>query len=430
MRRSIAFTIALLALPRAAYAQTQQPSLTLAAAVARSQSDSFMVRLSEADENAAAARALGARALLLPTIGVSGTTVRGGISQLGMPAAQQTYALGSASVPLFVPSTIASATAASRGARASSFDVMAARSDAAYVTTQAYERSLLAEAIVSSRLSTVSYQQRRATDVDLRVSAGAAPRYQRAQAQAALAEASQMLEDARADRDKAVADLEVLLDLPISRSMQLADSLSPVIFALDEATCQRKAMLQRPEILSAEQQVQSADVKLAAARDAYLPNVVGAAQAYSGHSKPDLGARAYSVGVTATLPLIDGGTRTAAFAEAKADVARARILLDQAKRSAQRDVANAGREYEAAHHGLDLANVEATAASEELRIAILRERNGKGIALETLAAIADDAAARENVLKATARFNVAIAGLYHAAGDVYVPISQQRMKRN
>lgn len=415
MRRALTAVLVTIALPLAASAQTQ--SLTLKDAIARAQSASFGVRLSQADASAAAARSLGARAQLLPQIGASGTTMRGGISQLGMPVAQQTYLLGTASVPLFEPSGIASSAAASRDARASAFDIMAARNDAAYMTTQAYERALLAEAIVASRTFTMTYQQRRAADVDLRVNAGAAPRYQRAQAQAALAEASHMLEDARAERDEAVADLETVLDLPISPSLQLADALAPSMLMFDVAEFQRRAMVQRPEILSAEEQLRAATARLAAARDHYLPEIAGTAQSYAGRSMPDLGSRGYSIGVTATLPIIDGGTRTAAYAEAKANVDRMQVLLDQARRSTERDIANADREYEAAHHGLELAKVEASAAAEELRVATLRERNGKGIALETLSAIADDATARENQMRAIARLNDAVAGLYHASAS-------------
>ena len=424
MRRHLCALTAILAVSAPAIAQSPS-SLTLAAAVARAQSASFMVRLSQSDANAAAARALGARAQLLPQIGVTGTSLRGGIAQLGMPTAQQAYLLASASVPLLEPSTLAAATSASRSARASDFDLAAARSDAAFVSMQAYERALLADAVVTSRIATITYQQRRAANVDIRVNAGAAPRYQRAQAQAALAEASHMLEDARADRDEAIADLEVLLDLPISPSLQLADSLAPIMVVVDAQDFQRRAVLQRPEILSAQQQVRAAGARLASARDLYLPAVAATAQSYAGRSIPDLGARGYSVGVTASLPIVDGGTRTASFAEAKADLERAQTLLEQATRSAQRDVANADREYEAAHHGLELAQVEAAAAAEELRIAMLRERSGKGIALETLAAISDDASARESVLRATARLNDAVAGIYHAAGDTYVKTTTQ-----
>ncbi len=416
MRRSIVVALTLLALPLTAGAQTPPP-LTLAAAVLRAQSAAFDVRLSEADESAAAARVLASRAQLLPQIGISGTVMRGGISQLGMPVAQQTYLSADAAVPLIAPADWAVARAASREARASGFDTLSARNDATYLATQAYERALLAEGIVASRRSTVAYQQRRVADVNARVKAGAIPSYENAQAQAALAGALRMLEDAKAERDEAVADLEVVLDMPISVALQLADPLIPMTAEGTLTSFQHRAALQRPEVLAAQQRVLAARARLSAARARYFPTVAGAAQTYAGRSNPDLGARGYQVGIVATLPLADGGARAGASIEAKADVERADIGLEKAQRSVERDVANAYREYEAASRDLDLVRAQASATAEELRIAILRERSGKGIALETLAAMSDDASAREDVLRAIARLNDAVAALHHASGN-------------
>ncbi|HVA29548.1 MAG TPA: TolC family protein [Candidatus Baltobacteraceae bacterium] len=416
MRRSLVTVLLLLALPLAAEAQAPPP-LSLAAAIARAQAASFDVRLSEADANGAAARVLAARAQLLPQIGAAGTVMRGGISQLGMPVAQQTYLSANATVPLFAPADWETARAASLSAHASSLDLASARNDAAYIVTQAYERALLTRAIVASRTATVEYQRRRAADVDERIKAGATPRYERAQAQAVLAGALQMLEDANADADEALADLEFLLDLPMSAGLNLSDPLDPMTAAGTVAVFQGRAALQRPEVLSAQEQVLAAQARLTAARDRYLPIIAGAAQMYAGRSSPDLGPRGYQIGITATLPLVDGGVRAAASMDAKADVDRARIALEKAQRSVERDVANAYREYQAAQRDLELARRQAAASAQELRITILRERSGKGIALETLAAIDQDASARESVLRATARLNDAVAGLYHASGS-------------
>ncbi|MHB8441104.1 MAG: TolC family protein [Candidatus Tyrphobacter sp.] len=415
LRHTIA-TLLLLATPLGAEAQTPA-SLTLAAAVARAQSGSFEVRLSQADVSTAAARVLAARAQLLPQIGISGTVMNGGIAQLGMPVAQQTYLWANASVPLFDPSDAASARAVRDGASASAFDALRARNDAGYLAAEAYERALLARAVVASRIVTVNYQRRRASDITVRILAGSVPRYEGSQAKAALAGAMQTLEDAKADRDEAIDDLEVILDMPITSSLTLANALEPLPLAGTLADFQRRALARRPSILAAQQRLLAAGAQLTAAHDRYLPNIAGAAQSYAGRSNPDLGARGYQLGITATLPIFDSGTRKAASLQAQADVERARISLEQVQRSAERDVANAWYEYAAARRNLDLAQTQANATGVELRITMLRERTGKGIALETLAALNDDATARENVLRAMTRLNDAVIGLHRAAGD-------------
>jgi len=415
LRHAIAVLL-LLATSLPAAAQTPV-RLTLAAAIARAQSGSFEVRLSQADASAAAARVLAARAQLLPQIGISGTVMNGGVAQLGMPVAQQTYLLANASVPLFDPSDAASAKAARAGASASSFDTLRARNDAGYLAAEAYERALLARAVVASRIVTVNYQQRRASDITVRIRVGSVPRYEGSQAQAALAGAMQTLEDAKADRDEATDDLEVILDMPIAASLTLSNALEPLPLGGTLADFLRRAAAKRPSILAAQQRLLATDAQLTSARDRYLPNVVGAAQSYAGRSNPDLGARGYQLGITATLPIFDSGARKAASLQAQADVERARIALEQVRRSAERDVANAWYEYAAARRNLDLAHAQANATGVELRISMLRERAGKGIALETLAALNDDATARENVLRAMARLNDAVISLHRAAGD-------------
>ena len=392
-------------------------ALTLTQAIQRAQTAGFDVRLAQADADAAAARAAESRANVLPQIGVSGTTSNGGITQLGMPYAQQTYLLATASLPIFVPSAFNTSAAASRTAQAASYSTAGQRNDAMLLATQAYERALLAGAVVESRTVTVSYQQRYVDDVAMRVRTGDSPRYQLFESQAALAQARQGLEDAVAGHDAAISDLEVILDLAVTPELRLADSLTPLRLDGDIATYEKRALLQRPEILAAQKEVNAAQARGAAARAQYLPTIVASAQTYNGRSNPPLGPTGYQVGITATLPVVDSGSRPAAIHEADAAVRHAQTALEQAQLSTQRDVANAWREYQAVQRNLETARVQVTAAAEELRVASLRDRSGKGTTLEMLSALSDDAIARENALRAVARINDAIAAVHHAAGD-------------
>ncbi len=392
-------------------------TLSLAQSITRARTAGFDSRIARADAQAVAAQAAAARATLFPQLGVSGTTMSGGIAQLGMPVARQTYLLASASVPLFVPSTAASAWAAARTADAAQFTAAAQQNDAALSAAQQYERTLLAQAIVSARDVTVGYQRRNVRDLQDRYRVGKAARYQLAQSQAALASAAQAAEDAAADRDEAFVNLKAMLDIDLTSALTLSDRLSLFPLAGHSATYERNALLQRPEVLAAQAQIASAQGQLASARAQYLPSATGSVQTYNGRSNPALGASGYQVGVTISLPLADGGGRPAAVHVAEAAIAKAQAALDEARLYAQRDVVNAWREYEAAKRNLETAHVQEANAAEALRIARLRERAGKGIPLETLSALSDDAAARENELHAVARLNAAVFGVHHAAGD-------------
>jgi outer membrane protein TolC len=414
MFRRVAIAALAMLLPHVALAATTPAPLTLAGAIARVQTSGFDVRLAQTDVDASIARVTQARAQLLPQVGVSGLSTNGGIAQFGMPIAQQTYLSFTGSVPIFEPAQAATTRSAALAAQATTFDLARSRNDAVLLVTQAYERALLADAMVATQRVSVRYQQQRTAYVDLRVRAGAAPRYEHSQAESALVKVQQSLEDAIADRDQSIADLEAILDLPIDSTLQLGDSLAPLpgITSLDDLLA--RALKNRPELASAKANVDAAGARLSAARAQYLPVLSANAQTYSGHSLPNLGASGYQVGVTASLPLLDGGARTGQIRDARAQMRRATILLEQARRSVERDVANAWSEYQVAQRDLALVRIQAAAAADELRITTLRERSGKGIALETLAALSDDAGAREDLLRATARYNDAVAAMHHA----------------
>jgi outer membrane protein TolC len=395
-------------------------SLTLTQAITRAEHSGFPVRLATAGAQSALAQASASRAAFLPQATVSGTVSDGGITQLGMPKAQQNYVSINASWPLFDPVARQTATAVALDARTATFTQAQSMSDAMLAAVQSYEGALLEQAVYESRQTTVEYEQRHLRDVTAMVKAGAAPRYVLPESQAALAQAEQSAEDAAAQRDEAMNDLKFTLALELTGQLALADTLQPLRVDTSLETAQQQATASRPDVLAAEQQVAAAQTRFTAAQAAYTPLVTALAQTYTGASTPALGTNSYQVGVTASLPVLDGGSRSAGLHIAEADLARAQALLEQSRLSAQRDVANAWRELQAAVRNIESARIEQGAAVRTLTVASLRERSGKGLTLETLDALAQDALARESLLRAIARFNVAVATVHRAAGDTAI----------
>lgn len=400
--------------------QIHNGPLTLDQAVARARDAGFDVRLSQAYAESARAQAASVRALVLPQIGISGTVLKADLPQLGMPAARQTYFSANASLPILSLSQWLSASAARTAGLGSEISVSEARNDAAYAVIQIYHRAQLADALVSARSVSVQAQQRHLHLTQLRVKAGKSPRYLLARDRAALAGAQQDLEDASSQRDQALNDLKAALDYTIDSQIRLADPLTLAPFNLDQAAALKRSVELRPAILAARRQLDAARVRVSAARAAYIPTVTATAQTYNGSSSPALGAKGYQVGVTANLPIIDGGTRSAGIAQALADVHRTQTQYDEIRLFAQRDVVNAFRELQAASRNLQTAQAAVADSQEQLRIAQLREASGKGINLEVLDALAVDASARENVLSAIARYDNAVAGVQHATGDLSI----------
>ncbi len=395
-------------------------ALTLDQAVTRAREAGFDVRLSQAAAEAARAQARASRAQVFPQIGLSGTTLKADLPQLGMPVARQTYVSVNASVPIIGANQWLSASAARIAGEGAEISVSEARNDAAYAVIQIYHRAQLADALAGARTIGVQAQQRHLRLTQLRVNVGKTPRYLLSRDRAALAGAQQELEDAFSQRDQALNDLKAALDYTIDSNVRLADSLTVAPFELTQGAALKRSLELRPAIIAARRQLEAAHVRVSAARANYVPTVTGSVQTYNGSSSPALGATGYQVGVAANLPIVDGGTRSAGIAQALADVHRAQTQYDQIRLFAQRDVFNAYRELQASSRNLQTAQTALADAREQLRISQLREASGKGINLEVLDALAVAANAGENVLSAIARYDNAVAGVQHATGDLSI----------
>ncbi|MDQ6929439.1 MAG: TolC family protein [Candidatus Eremiobacteraeota bacterium] len=399
---------------------TYNGELTLNQAVARARDAGFDVRLWQADAETARAQAVSARAQVLPQVGISGTTLKADLPQLGMPVARQTYFSANASVPIIALNQWLLASAARIAGAGSEISVGEARNDAAFAVIQIYHRAALADALRSARTIGVQAQQSHLRVTQLRVSAGKSPHYLLARDRAALAGAQQDLEDAASQRDQALNDLKAALDYTIDSQVRLNDTLVVEQFDLGQEAALKRLLDLRPAILAARRQLDAARTRVAAARSAYAPTVTATAQTYNGSSSPGLGSTGYQVGVTANLPIIDGGTRSAGISQALADVHRTQARYDEICLYAQRDVVNAYRELQAASRNMRSAQTSVADSREQLHIAQLRETSGKGINLEVQDALAVDAKARENVLSAIVRYDNAVAGVRHATGDLSI----------
>lgn len=396
----------------------QSSSLTLAQAADRARDASFDVRAAIEAARMTRADAASIRAGLRPQLGVSATALDANLGQLGMPVASQAYLGVTGSLPLLTPSLRSTARASGLTADAAASDLDAARNDAFFAAVQAYRRAQLALAIVDTRAAAVRDQQAHLDVTAARIRAGKAPRYLLARDRAAVAVAQQAREDAAAEGDEAVNDLAVVLALEPSAPPRIA---TPLDVAAIDGTLDAfvaRALVRAPMVLSTQLREAAARSTVAAARGAYAPTAMLSAQSYNGSSSPQLGHSGGQITLVASLPIVDGGTRSAADEKARAALASTHIALEKARASTERDVRNAWRELEAARTNLATARTGSEDAAEQLRIARVREAAGKGIDLEVLDALNVAATARETTAKAIARFDTAVASLHHASGDL------------
>ncbi|MBC5810111.1 MAG: TolC family protein [Candidatus Eremiobacteraeota bacterium] len=419
MRRLVlGLAFALVSVPKLANAEPERVDgpFTLAQAIARVQAVGFDVRVARGDADIASAEAQSARASLRPQIGISANALDANEPQLGMPVARQAFGAVSMSVPLLTASGRLSAVASATRAEAARTSVDSVANDAVFATVQAYRRAQVGEAVLEARHVTVREQQVHLRLDELKVASGKSPRYILARDRASLAVALQNEEDAASERDQSRNDLAALLDLNVDSQLAV-EPLAQLSFVESREDAEARALHRRPSLIAATQRVAAAELSLRAARSAYTPTLQFSAQTYNGTSVPNLGRSGGQVQVTATVPLLDGGTRSAEASRAYGELARTTALRDQIKLSVRRDVVNAYRELLAAQRNLSTARAGQIDAEEQLRIARLRESVGKGTELELLTALSVAASAREMVARSVARYDVAIAAIHHAAGD-------------
>lgn len=393
--------------------------LTFADAVQRVTTDGFDYRLAVTMAAQADAAARSKAAPTRPSLGITGTAVSENLPQFGMPVSRQVYVSATASVPILAPAAAAAARAATYLASGAGLtgDLANARDDAALAAARAYRRAQLAQAILDARRIAVDDQRQHVERTDQQIAAGRTPRYLASRDRAQLALAEQAEEDAAAERDQALNDLAALLALPIDAPIALVEPLGPIDFTADREAYLKRALLQRADVSAAHDRRLAAEQTVAAYRAAFSPTLALNAQSYNGGSTPYLGHGGASLSLNASLPIVDGGSRHADIANAAAQLNQARIAEERTASYAERDVADAWRELEAARNNVARSESTLHNADEQLRVARLRERAGKAIDLEVLDALALTASAREERARSIARFDVAVAVLHRAAGD-------------
>jgi len=390
--------------------------LSRAQAIARAMVAGFDVRAARADAEIARGQAIGQRSAVLPQVSVSGNAINANLPQFGMPVARQTYVSASVSVPIFNPSGSAGVRSATLSATASSEDLESVINDAAFAAVQAYDRAVLGAQVADARRVAVADQAANVRFVELRVRAGKDPRYLLARSRAGLASAQQMAEDAAAERDEAFNDLKLALDFDPASAVVFPDRFTQTPYDDSAAAATLRALRQRPDLAAAKARVEAARAGLTQAKAAYEPSAALTAQSYNGSSNPPLGASGGQVGVTVSLPTFDA-SRRGAIVEASAQLDKARAAFERQQLAVQDEVANAWRELEAASVNVQTAQAALNDALESLRVARLRQRAGKGIELEVLDALAVASNARENILKAQERYDLAVGGVRHATAD-------------
>jgi len=311
-------------------------------------------------------------------------------------------------------------TVARKQGEAAQLSVEASRLTVTETVTEDYATALLQQSLVEVAQSRLTAEEEQVRVTQEKASAGRSAPVDLRREQAEQADARQALLAAQNGAALALITLKTALGVSQASNVTLSDTLDglselaqPLPATLQDALTQAEA--NRPELASAQKQIDAAQAGISGAKSAYAPQVYGIAMgdATAGQGS---GRAGYTFGLTASLPLFDGGQRQAETEGARARLKRAQATALQTRQSVDQQVASAWLTIQTATAQVQAATIGVTAAQESYSLANLRYNAGKSVTAERLDSLFALTRARGTLAQAKAGLVIAHATLQAALG--------------
>lgn len=292
-------------------------------------------------------------------------------------------------------------------------------------------------ALHAARAQVLAYQQQETSlkasfdAVNIRLQTGLVSRADQLRARAALAESEIARNNAERDVSKAEVALKLAAGIPQSTRLMLdwplpstntADTTLALADLLDEA------LRQRPDLQAMQASSAAARADAERARAARWPtlSVAGNTARTSFLEDNRDTSTTYSIGLTLSVPLFDGGRLRGQARAAERDAQRIEADQDIYANTVTREVADAF--YDARNAQAQRSRIAdlLAAATESVQAAEARYGNGVGSLLELLTAQADLARARQTAAQSESDWLSAYSRLSHALGRVPVAVSTSK----
>lgn len=225
------------------------------------------------------------------------------------------------------------------------------------------------------------------------------------------------LERIRAEQAHALA---LLVGAPLTLPVQAAPLDDTAVMRELPAGLPSDLLVNRPDIVAAEHQLQAANANIGAARAAFLPSITltgafGTASAeldglFSGAS------RAWNFAPSISLPIFDAGRRQSALDLAEARRDQAVAGYEKTIQTAFRDVSDALSAQHWLAEQVEVLHATVAAQAERARLAQLRYDHGASPYLEVLDAQRDLLAAQQTLVQTRRALLSSRVGLYAALG--------------
>jgi TolC family type I secretion outer membrane protein len=297
--------------------------------------------------------------------------------------------------------------------------LQATRAQLTLRVTEAYADVLAAQALEEVARQSVERVQVVLKTAKARLEAGVAPRFDVLRAEAELAAAQEQLLTAQNAVALAKAALNQLLGRPTNAPIEVAplpEPITPSSEALQTETFLTQALAHRPELRSAEAQIQAAQERVNFAKADKNPLLFLSSnyqrQTETGFSRD----YAWSVNLIVQFPIFDSGRRESVLQEQEALLQQALAQREQLQRQIALEVEQAIRNYQVALQRLNTARAALASAEEAFRLAQVRYEAGVGTQVEVLDAQVALTQARANEVRALYDAHKAFARLVYATG--------------
>ena len=235
--------------------------------------------------------------------------------------------------------------------------------------------------------------------------------------QVELANAKQSLIKAENAYQIAEANLNKIVGLPMDTQLKLDNILVYTPYDNDMQYCLDYAVMHRPELEQAKQNVEAAKGALRVAISGHMPQVAASAsQNWKDSNWPGDENGNWGVGVQVTMNIFDSGVTVSKIHGAEADLKKAHETYRDTVDAVNLDVRSNYLNLREAEKRIDTTKLAVSQAEEDYRIAQLRYMNGVGTNTDVLDAQVALTDAKTNYLQAMYDYNTCKTNLETAIG--------------
>jgi outer membrane protein TolC len=214
-------------------------------------------------------------------------------------------------------------------------------------------------------------------------------------------------------------ELDDLLGLPLATRLQLNEDPSASAASIPpREECVRIAREQSPDIRTAQQAVEKAKAGLAAAKDAYIPDITGIARYSYQSGVPLLVHNFGTFGATFTYDLFDGGRRSAQIGDSRTLLAEAQLNLTKIEDEVEVQVETAYNRMERLQSLVGVAEEVLKARTESARVTDRQFEQTAALPSAPVEAAAKVISAKASLLEANLGLSLAQGELKRAMGQI------------